>query len=325
MAATSFLKNFAVLAVLVAVVAGSPLNITRFGDAGPSRNINFVNNCPHTVWVGAQGNPLPNNGGWKMDPQQRTSIVISSTSVAVRFWPRTGCRYDSNNHFVCETGDCGAASNNFAMECRGIGGQPPASLAEFTLGGDTQSDFYDLSLVDGYNVGIKVAPVPGHYSPVNNPDLGKYNCGAPTCTMNAKGGCPPELMMVGSDGTVVCASICAAIFNNAQRAKFPVLQAIFNDQNKRDLVCCSCDCGPDCGCENPNCKYGCSPYNPPSPAEKGGKCYVESWPTPTAGAWPNRYDEVFKSQCPDAYSWQFDDHKSTYQCSKADYEITFCP
>lgn len=31
-----------------------------------------------------------------------------------------------------------------------------------------------------------------------------------------------------------------------------------------------------------------------------------------------------QKQCPHAYSWQFDDLFSTYQCRDADYTITFC-
>jgi hypothetical protein len=44
-----------------------------------------------------------------------------------------------------------------------------------------------------------------------------------------------------------------------------------------------------------------SPHDNVTP---GRKCYVEQWPRSTQNT---RYDEVFKSQCPDAYSWQFDD------------------
>lgn len=31
-------------------------------------------------------------------------------------------------------------------------GVPPATLAEFTLSGDGNTDFYDISIVDGYNL-----------------------------------------------------------------------------------------------------------------------------------------------------------------------------
>lgn len=61
-------------------------------------------------------------------------------------------------------------------------------------------------------------------------------------------------------------------------------------------------------------------------------CDSTWWPTPDAtfcaGAktWLNgnacRYDTIFKAPCPDAYSWQFDDLSSTYQCVNADYQVT---
>ncbi|KAG8458339.1 hypothetical protein KFE25_005186 [Diacronema lutheri] len=37
------------------------------------------------------------------------------------------------------------------------------------------------------------------------------------------------------------------------------------------------------------------------------------------------HQALFKQYAPDAYSWQFDDAKSTYMCERPDYRITFCP
>lgn len=42
------------------------------------------------------------------------------------------------------------------MECNGAGGVPPVSLAEITLRGWGGLDYYDISLVDGFNVRVKV-------------------------------------------------------------------------------------------------------------------------------------------------------------------------
>jgi hypothetical protein len=83
-------------------------------------------------------------------------------------------------------GDCGAESNGFGMTCNGIGGQPPVTLAEFTLNGWGGSDYYDLSNVDGYSVGMTIQPIPGQYTSVNNPSLGKYNCGSVSCSKDSK-------------------------------------------------------------------------------------------------------------------------------------------
>lgn len=77
----------------------------------------------------------------------------------------------------CATGDCGTPTNGFGVGCKGIGGQPPATLAEFTLDGWGGSDYYDLSNVDGYSIAMTIKPIRGQYKPVNNPKLGKYNCG----------------------------------------------------------------------------------------------------------------------------------------------------
>ena len=48
--------------------------------------------------------------------------------------------------------------------------------------------------------------------------------------------------------------------------------------------------------------------------------YLPDWPPATNG---ENYASVFNKQCPQAYSWQFNDDQSTYQCRKADYKIQF--
>lgn len=89
---------------------------------------------------------------------------------------------------------------------------------------------------------------------------------------------------------------------------------------KKDLVCCACGEGTG-GCTDPRSHFCCSPLDPRT--NIGGRCYVQNWPKPSENY--DRYDRVFKNQCPDAYSWQFDDNQSTYQCVDGDYEMIFCP
>ncbi|XP_055344864.1 uncharacterized protein LOC129592765 [Paramacrobiotus metropolitanus] len=282
------------------------------------RRIEIVNRCRETIWIGSQGNPLPFGGGFELGAGQTSVQNIAGNTNAGRIWARTGCQWN-NGRFVCQTGDCGAPPNNFGVQCGGIGGQPPASLAEFTFQeGHNQNDFYDLSNVDGYNIGIKMEPI-GRSADAND----QYRCGAPSCTMDMSA-CPEELKMT-KGGFTVCASICAAVHNNEQRARFQKLRQLYDNPDTRAQVCCACLCPPntgECNCRNPNSKYCCSPYNLPSPLENGGKCRVEDWPRASNG---KEYHRVFKDVCPQAYSWQFDDHKSTYQCAQPDYRITFCP
>ncbi|KAL9248940.1 Pathogenesis-related protein [Drosera capensis] len=109
-----------------------------------------------------------------------------------RFWGRTGCYFSSSGTGRCTTGDCGGV-----LHCTGTG-QPPASLVENTLNGSGNQDFYDVSLVDGYNIGVSVAPKGG-----------SGRCQWAGCRRNLIPSCPPELQMKDSRGEAVgCKSAC---------------------------------------------------------------------------------------------------------------------
>lgn len=49
-----------------------------------------------------------------MGSNTQTNLSVKSGTVAIRFWARTGCKWISGK-FVCATGDCGAAPNNFGI------------------------------------------------------------------------------------------------------------------------------------------------------------------------------------------------------------------
>ncbi|GMT18001.1 hypothetical protein PFISCL1PPCAC_9298, partial [Pristionchus fissidentatus] len=96
------------------------------------------------------------------------------------------------------------------LECEGKGGQPPISLAEFTLHGSGDQDFYDVSLVDGYNLPILIDVVDGTYKS----NGGDYDCkraGGCFKNLNDNTICPSELRVVKNDRTVGCKSACNAL------------------------------------------------------------------------------------------------------------------
>jgi hypothetical protein len=106
-----------------------------------TRTLRFLNQCDQVIWVGAQGDPLPMNGGWVMEAGSVTSLEVTEL-IAGRFWPRTSCLLAADGMVHCATGGCGGRGT---PECRGAGGQRPFTIAEITLGnGVTTSDFYDL-------------------------------------------------------------------------------------------------------------------------------------------------------------------------------------
>ncbi|KAH6766842.1 Pathogenesis-related thaumatin superfamily protein [Perilla frutescens var. hirtella] len=160
----------------------------------------ITNNCPFTIWPGTLSGsgtpPLPATG-FQLDSGQ-TITVPTTPGWSGRIWARTGCTFDVTGVGMCQTGDCGGK-----LECNGIGATPPASLFEITLGTGDQKDFYDVSIVDGYNLPLVAAPrgVRGA-------------CNATGCIEDINMGCPRELQVIGNEGgeggVVACKSACEA-------------------------------------------------------------------------------------------------------------------
>lgn len=238
----------------------------------------MTNNCGYTVWPGllsgAGTAPLPTTGFALAHGASAT--VDAPASWSGRMWARTLCATDATTgKFTCATGDCGSGS----VQCNGGGAAPPATLAEFTLDGSGGLDFFDVSLVDGYNVPMLIVPqgagaAAGGGSTNGSADGGK--CMATGCLVDLNGACPADLRVMataaatGAGGPVACRSACEA-FGTPQ-------------------YCCSGAYG------NPNtCK-------------------------------PSTYSQFFKTACPRAYSYAYDDSTSTFTCAAGtSYAITFCP
>lgn len=223
-----------------------------------SATFTIVNKCDHTVWPGILSNagitPLPTTGFALQKGESKT--INAPSSWGGRFWGRTHCTEDSTGKFTCVTGDCGSGK----LECAGSGAAPPATLAEFTLDGSGGMDFFDVSLVDGYNLPMMVVPQGGTGA----------NCSNTGCVVDLNGACPSELKVTSADGDgVACKSACEA-FGQAQ-------------------YCCS------------------GAYGSPDTCT------------------PSSYSKLFKTACPTAYSYAYDDKTSTFTCAGADYLITFCP
>ncbi len=87
------------------------------------------------------------------------------------------------------------------MHCAGRGGHPPVSLAEVNFGGHANLAFYDVSLVDGYNVPIS-------FGPVNTPSNG-FSCGTPACTRDLLPTCPEQLRVTVGVQTVRSILVCS--------------------------------------------------------------------------------------------------------------------
>ncbi|XP_071699702.1 thaumatin-like protein [Rutidosis leptorrhynchoides] len=155
----------------------------------------FQNRCEKTIWPAIQpngGQPLLMEGGLELKAQESINITAPQ-GWSGRIWARNGCTFNDNGEGACTTGDCGNG-----LYCNGAGGEPPASLAEFTLDGPL--DFYDVSLVDGFNVPISIFPYD---------DTGV--CRSIRCDADLNKNCPYNLQVRGDGGEIVaCKSGCTA-------------------------------------------------------------------------------------------------------------------
>ncbi|XP_071717680.1 thaumatin-like protein 1 [Rutidosis leptorrhynchoides] len=185
---SSFSSSYSITHFFTIFIAFSLLSKGVFGAT-----FTFVNKCDYTVWPGIlanAGSPSLDTTGFEL-PEESSRSFQAPTGWSGRFWGRTGCNFDRSGSGSCQTGDCGSGD----VECNGAGAAPPATLAEFTLG-TGGSDFYDVSLVDGYNIAM-IVEVSG----------GSGLCETTGCVNDLNQQCPSELRVESGQG---CRSACEA-------------------------------------------------------------------------------------------------------------------
>ncbi|EEF44982.1 Protein P21, putative [Ricinus communis] len=156
------------------------------------------NKCPFPIWPATAsntGHPIIAGGGFYL-PSGQTQRIDAPWDWNGRIWARTGCNFNSNWQSACETGDCDGR-----LACNGLIGTPPATLVQVSLQADkTKPNFYDVSLVDGYNLPVLVT----------NKQLSP-KCTIGGCSKSLIRSCPHELQVVNNNGEVVaCKSACLA-------------------------------------------------------------------------------------------------------------------
>ncbi|QCD85010.1 protein P21-like [Vigna unguiculata] len=146
-----------------------------FTTAVHAARFDITNRCPNTVWVAS----VPVGGGRQLNTGDSWSVDVPEGTKGARIWARTGCNFDGSGRGECQTGDCGGV-----LECQGYG-RAPNTLAEYGLNGFNNLDFFDISLVDGFNV-------PMEFSPTSNGCSRGISCSA-----DINGQCPAELKTDG--------------------------------------------------------------------------------------------------------------------------------
>ncbi|KAJ8752179.1 hypothetical protein K2173_003787 [Erythroxylum novogranatense] len=165
---------------------------------GYSAKLTFSNNCTDHVWPGIlPGSSIkPSTTGFSLRPGE-DKVISVETNWTGKVWGRTLCTQNSTTgNFNCVTGDC--RSNN--LECS-VYGEPPVTLGEFALNATNGLDYYDVSLVDGYNLPMTITPHGGS----------RGRCVNIGCASDLNSQCPPDLAIPRGQGDVVgCKSACSA-------------------------------------------------------------------------------------------------------------------
>ncbi|MQM02586.1 hypothetical protein Taro_035353 [Colocasia esculenta] len=188
--ATSFLRIATSLFLLIS------FHMILSGWGADGVTLRVVNMCTFPIWPAVApngGHPVLADGGFFLPPGQSRRVMAPWTWSG-RLWARTGCDFPRRKR-SCQTGDC---QRRFA--CNGTTGEPPATLVEMTLQPDGRN-YYDVSLVDGYNLPVSISASPD-----------EAECFIGGCVGDPNMACPPELQVRdGRHGEVVaCKSACLA-------------------------------------------------------------------------------------------------------------------
>ncbi|KAJ8700880.1 hypothetical protein PTI98_003860 [Pleurotus ostreatus] len=167
-----------------------------------ARTFTVFNACPFTIWPAmfTDLNVAPNvpnfATGWEAGAFTSVSFSVPDNWKAGRIWGRRNCDFSSNpGPNSCLDGGC---NGGLLCDAHTGTGVPPASVAEWTLQGDGNRDFYDVSLVDGYNLPMRIT---------NN-----VGCPVADCAVDLGPNCPAPLKgpFDASGFPVGCRSACQA-------------------------------------------------------------------------------------------------------------------
>ncbi|KAF8265799.1 Osmotin thaumatin-like protein [Lactarius quietus] len=172
------------------------LSASSFFTTTMGRTFTVTNNCPYTIWsLYTDSDTAPNYPtGWVASPSSSVSFGVLNDWSAARIWGRRDCNFTSNpGPGSCLDGGCPGG-----LFCIGPG-QSPVTVAEFTLStDDSVPDRYDISLINGFNIPMRI----------NN----NANCSVSECSVDLGVNCPIQLQEPYQPAgfPTGCNSACAA-------------------------------------------------------------------------------------------------------------------
>ncbi|PGH28229.1 hypothetical protein AJ80_00120 [Polytolypa hystricis UAMH7299] len=343
---------FIILALLRLPFSGAIHHMQRRAPAwvNPRDAVRFLrvsNRCSDDISpaIQTQAGFGPAVHGFRL-PAGESRLLNVSADWQGRVWGRTNCSFpgvkgtpfrslglrgkeEKRDGRACWTGDCGGL-----LDCKGSG-QPPATLAEFTLESESRQTFYDISLVDGYNVAMGIIALLDYPNNTSASQSILPNQTNPVCI-----GSPHFLARNDDfhmDSDFANATSPTADPKSKQSKSQPHLLPLERSQSLKTVRrWCPWDLQlqppekpgygiypyPDDHIERPlfnPCYSACAKDNKPE------HCCAGKYNSPKKCR-PNFYSEKAKKICPDAYSYAYDDETSTFAIpSGSGFEVVFCP
>ncbi|MCJ1409813.1 hypothetical protein MMC19_003896 [Ptychographa xylographoides] len=144
--------------------------------------LTITNQCPEVIYPGiaTQAGTPPGTSGFALAVGKTRDLTVGADWQG-RVWGRTNCSFNADGTGPSNTGGnngggsaCGTGDCNGVVNCvvtvfplasglyfrhvliSSVQGDTPVTLAEFTLASPSGQTFYDISLVDGYNLPIGI-------------------------------------------------------------------------------------------------------------------------------------------------------------------------
>lgn len=277
--------------------------------------------CSDTIWPGilTQGGTGPQNTGFQLSSGSNQTFSVSSDWQG-RVWGRTNCSFNSQgqssgNGQACSTGDCGSV-----LACKSAG-NAPATLAEFTMNGSFSQDFYDMSVVDGYNLPMAIVMMPNGNSALEKISQATTN---PSCVASAGELAPSNFNPYSNNQQFLGTSSSDPLAFDTKNTASTVAEWCPWDLQTSPPQAPGSGVYPypDTNINRPAfdpCLSACAKYHSDSYCCTGSHDSPQSCST-------NYYSKAAKGVCPDVYSYAYDDQTSTFIVpTGASYQVIFCP
>ncbi|KNA13180.1 hypothetical protein SOVF_119100 [Spinacia oleracea] len=176
---------------LILAIVFLTLHIQLF--PGAATTFTVENNCNYTVWPVIQTASMDNGFSLLSGESKVVNNISATQAPSGQLWGRTLCSTNRlTGNFSCLTGDCGSGK----MDCQGMTSTSPTTLIDFSTSKQINQDFYDVSVVDGYNIPVAVSPQGS-------------SCAVTGCVFDLNDNkCPEKLRVINNGNIIGCRNPC---------------------------------------------------------------------------------------------------------------------